>query len=211
MSKIELPEPIILPEKYKNKICYKDAIYFVYNKYMKNEFFDIDKRPKLKNKFIFVDTREKNLIEGLPERYWHITTFRDDMEYSIDPCLDLNDRIFCKNQKDACSINLTVPQQNYNLENRTECIYRLRRVNRIVPIIKMANYGDERVKIWRKKPKQRNKKDKVFLRFQESIYDHIIILLDWGNMYKFVTAYPVSHRLTKKDFDKNYREFKENK
>lgn len=206
MHEIKLPAPIILLDEFST---YENAIYYVYHKYLKDEFFNKEKRYKLKNKFIYIDMKKSSWIEDLPERYWHLITFEYNMEYSMYPCSDLEDENICKQNKERCGINLCTPSYSKYLEDRIECMYRLRRVNRINTVILLANNNDDRIKLWRKKDRN-NSCDKVFIRYKDSISDYVVILLDLGKLYQFVTAYPVTHKKTRQDFDRDYKRYIEN-
>lgn len=210
-NKIGLPEPINLDGIGNN---YYDCMKYVYENYMINNFFNRFKREKLKGKYIYIDTKYDKNIKGFPERFWHIVTFEDNINYSIeacinsiDPTINLLDRDRCREIKEECDNKLHIPKNIKSLDKRSECIYRLRRVNRINTIIKLANKEDYRIKIWKKTTINKRKSEKVYIRFQENLIDHIVILEDVGDMYFFVTSFPINHRHKKKNYDKDYNKY----
>lgn len=203
----KIPPPIDINEA---GYSINEVVNYVYSNYFQNDFMDKNKRTKLYNTFIYLDL---NFIEYKPERFWHIISYNPSEEkYTVNPCVNSDDLVLCENFKIDCNNNLCIPEEA-KLLDRCDCIYRLRRINWINPILKLANENDSNVKVWYEdyKDDKNNINRKVFVRFKHGIIDYLIVLIDrrlnGEKRYKFVTAYPVTHNGTKKRLNASYSEF----
>lgn len=203
-----LPPPIPIAEGQFNNL--KETIEYVYEDYFKKQFMDKDKRVKLNEKFIYL---RLEFLNFKPERFWHLISFNPSEEkYTVDPCTNAEDLLLCKEVKIECYKHLQIPK-HYKLNDRAECMYRLRRINWINPILKLANKKDKSVKIWHEDMRGLKNKivRKVFIRFQDGLADYLIILIDNSinnkQNYTFVTAYPVVHNGTRRNLNKGFEKF----
>ncbi len=204
----KLPPPIVLNSLDCGRS--EDIIEYVYQNYFKYEFMDKQKRERLFGKFIYLDL---DFIDYRPERFWHIISFKPSEEkYTVNPCVNANDSLLCDKLKTNCYDKMCIPG-DYRLKNRCECVYRLRRIHWVNPILKLANNKDSDVKVWFEDARDaKNKKNrKIYVRFQDKLADYLIILIDGTlnrkNGYKFVTAYPVVHNGTKRRLDRSFKNY----
>lgn len=200
-----LPPPIDI--KIDDFDTLENLINYIYDEHFKPNFMNKQQRPTLFGKFIYLDL---NFINYKPERFWHIISFKADEErYTVNPCINSEDKLFCKKKKTTCDSSLFIPQDQ-RLADRSECIYRMRRLNLICPIISLANQKNEHITMWSEEVSTDDLKiiRKVYIRYQDDILDYLIVLVDGEiigkNNYKFVTAYPVVHNGTKKRLDISY-------
>jgi hypothetical protein len=209
MTSSKLPSPIYIDLSKDEE--FKAIIDYVYQSYFKDEFMNKEKRERLFDKFIFLDL---NFIYYKPERFWHIISFEpNDEKYTVNPCVNANDLLICNKNKSNCYDCICIPMHQ-KLKNRCECIYRLRRINWINPILKLANEKDECIKVWFEDDKDENNIPlrKTYIRFEEGLADYLIVLCDFNMngmaVYKFVTAYPVVHNGTKRRLNLSFKKFK---
>lgn len=208
MISSRLPLPIDL-SKY-GEINFLELLDCVYKDYFKNDFMNQNKREKLHGKFIFLDMR---FYDYKPERFWHILSYKaSDARYTLFPCVNTIDFVQCASYKEKCSSMIGLPNIP-SLNDRCECLYRLKRVHWINPIIKYANKGDECIKEWSEEKTGYDGKiiRKKFIRYTEGMVDYVVILLEpqrgEQGSYKFVTAYPIVHKGTSKNLEDSYKEF----
>lgn len=184
-----------------------------------NSFICRENRPKYKGKFIFFNmNREIKINNGVgeinvqlqkPERFYHIISLENKKKYIMYPCA--NDRAIecCKND---CKLENAL--QDFKILNRTECYYRLARVNRIAEVIKLANNGDKNIQEWIEieRDKKGNKIYKSFIRYKHKKDDFIVILREdrkggQVDKYQFTTAFPLFNKENKEEYDTKYNNF----
>lgn len=96
-----------------------------------------------------------------------------------------------------------------NGTEREKCIYRAVRVSWIREIIDLYNQGDKRIKYWEKI--NSNKKNRIYLRYQEAELDYIVILEDKSDKrVVLITGYPVFFISAKKDYESDYQNYIKN-
>ncbi len=176
---------------------YNDKIDYLY-KFYETEIMDRNKRPKLFNKFIYIDCNLR--IKRKTEKFWHLITLGQKELFEILPC---NNDI----SSTLCNANCIHGKKQIitsDGEIRNICFYRAIRINWINEIIKLANKNDSNIKIWLK-PGPDNK---LHIRLQESITDYILIFKEKPKYYYFITAYPVFYRGAKINFDNDYLKYK---
>lgn len=181
---------------------------YVYNNFFRNHFMNRDARPKLFDKFIFFKFDKMN--DGKPERFWHIVSFEEDIEkYTVNPCANTTEAALCKNLKQDCIEKKAIPG-NWELNGRTECLYRLARVHWISEIVELANKKDPGV--WVTTGSRVNDKGKkteiVKLWYREYDTDFVIIFHDSSSSggsgsLRFITAYPLTLKAEKLKYKKN--------
>lgn len=189
----------------------------VYN--LKNDFYHLflqkDSRPLFKGKFIFFNMNNKFLEAELPfaERFMHICSIEDKVNYTMFPCNNDNAFSICKNK---CIFNKALTA--FQKIGRTECPYRMRRIHWIPEIINMYNFNNDFITNWAKTTKNKKTNQLVnteFVRYNDGQNDYVVILREdidkRGNIkkYNFITAYPVFLKNNKTDFDKQYRKYQE--
>ena len=138
---------------------------------------DIDKenRAKLGGREVAVPL---NWIECKAELFWHAASIEEKAKLDIQPCTNDITSSLCAN-------NCISPYDSVIMNNGTErekCIYRAVRVGWIREIIDLYNNGDERVKYWEKI--NSNKKNRIYLRYQEEEIDYIVIFEDQCHLDK---------------------------
>ncbi|WP_055665430.1 hypothetical protein [Desnuesiella massiliensis] len=171
-------------------------------------FLDYEARPTLQGAKIFV---KNDIIQGMHERYLHSISLADKKYYkAILPCTNEEASINCITK---CKLeNSTFIFQRLK---RTECLYRLSRIQWIPEVIKYANENNEFIKIWRNEQKDETNEKWVWkrkVRYKNGLADFIIIfneLYDKTNKNKlnyldFRTAYPIFLPQEGVDLDKEY-------
>lgn len=171
-------------------------------------FLDYEARPTLQGVKIFV---KNDMIQGMHERYLHSISLVDKKYYkAILPCTNDESSINCITK---CKLeNSTFLFQKLK---RTECIYRLSRIQWIPEVIKYANENNEHIKIWTNEQKDKTnckwiRKRKV--RYHNGLADFIIIFNELYdktdksklNFLDFRTAYPIFLPQESVDLDKEY-------
>jgi len=100
MFSSKLPPPIDLSSLTNRKL--EDIIEYVYQNHFKNEFMSKEVREKLFGRFIYLDIK---FLDYKPEKFWHIITFKPEEEkYTVDPCINAEDLLICKDAKPIKSI-----------------------------------------------------------------------------------------------------------
>lgn len=191
-----------------------------------NMFFECfikkESRPLYKGKFIFfnmdkdleINTNGITTIQTLPlpERFFHIISLEDGWsKYNVSPCNNDDSIEYCKND---CKLYKSTIKE-FRLINRTECYYRLMRINRIPEVISLANNNDYNIKEWTEveRDKKGNKIYKRFIRYKHKKDDYIVILKEKRKRgqveeYSFITGFPVFGRVNKDKYDKKYDNYK---
>lgn len=213
MSVSKLSEPL----KY-NGECFMADMNDIYKEFWRL-FLCKENRPTYKGKFIFFDMnnniklnnngKEVQIKLSKPERFYHIISLESKKKYIMYPCA--NDRAIecCKNE---CKLENSI--EEFRLLDRTECYYRLARINRIVEVINLANDNDIDIQEWSEveMDKKRNKVYKSFIRYKHRKDDFIIILKEERQSgqvknYRFITAFPLFSKENKEEYDKKYKNF----
>lgn len=176
-------------------------------------FLEKKSRPLFKNKFIFfnVNKNYKGYTLSYPERFMHLCSIEAKEKYTIFPCNNDIAYSLCKNK---CTYKKALTE--FQILGRTECPYRMSRIHWIPEIINLFNEGNTFIKNWQKyikNPKTNNLDIYEFIRYEDDLYDYIIILREEKNklgnikMYTFITAYPVFYKRNKRDFDSQYNRY----
>ena len=133
----------------------------------KNTMASKENKPQFKGKEIMVPLK---WLDYKAEIFWHSASIEPKSRLDILPCNNDITSSLCGNN---CIIaaDLIV----LNGVEREKCLYRAVRVNWIKPIIEMYNAGDTRVKYWEKV--HSNKKNRLYLRYQEEEIDFLIVLV----------------------------------
>lgn len=171
-----------------------------------DDFFDKDKRPKLKGVFIYINNKN---IFGINERYLHSISIKDK-EYEMYPCINDESYIYCKSK---CKVD-TNPNCIFNL-NRVFCYYRLTRIFWISEIINLANNDDENIKIWTSNHVDKTngkKRAKRYVWYKNGLANFVIIFEEKyknGKLHllDFRTAYPVVLKRTESQFENQYNKY----
>ena len=205
------------PYDYEGK-SFIDDMNQIYSKF-RDEFLCKENRPTYKGKFIFFNMSKKARIKvnsilmeeelSKQERFYHIISLESKKKYIMYPCA--NDKAI-----ECCSNDCTLSNalSEFKVLNRTECYYRLARINRIAEVINLANQNDENIEEWIEieVDKKKNKVYKNFIRYKHKKDDFIVILREdrkRGQVckYIFVTAFPLFEKENKKEYDKKYKKF----
>lgn len=201
-------------------LCFKKDMNIIYNIFFKC-FMKKENRPLYNGKFIFfnmakdinITTNGITVIQKLsvPERFIHIISLENGWKkYNVPPCNNDNAIEYCKNE---CKLqNSTITE--FRLVDRTECYYRLMRINRIPQVLELANNNDSNIEEWTEveKDKKKNNIYKRFIRYKHKKDDYIVILKEnrrKGQIenYNFLTAFPLFYRDNKEEFNKKYRNY----
>lgn len=175
-----------------------DKCHIVFKETMANK----DNRAKLGEREIAVPL---NWIECKAELFWHAASIEEKAKLDIQPCTnDVASSLCANNCVDAFdSIIMN------NGAEREKCIYRAARVGWIREVIDLFNQGDARVKYWEKI--NSNKKNRIYLRYQEEEIDYIVILEDKSDKRVIlITGYPVFFISAKKDYENDYQNYLKN-
>lgn len=175
-----------------------DKCHIVFKETMVNK----DNRAKLGEREIAVPL---NWIECKAELFWHAASVEEKAKLNIQPCInDITSSLCANNCIDAIdSIIMN------NGDKREKCIYRAVRISWIREVIDLYNNGDKRVKYWEKI--NSNKKNRIYLRYQEAELDYIVILEDKSDKrVVLITGYPVFFISAKKDYEKDYQNYIKN-
>lgn len=157
-----------------------------------------ENRPQIGKREIYVPIK---WLEYKAEIFWHTASIESKKSIDILPCNnDIVSRLCennCITKKDFIIINGKA---------REKCIYRAVRVNWIALVIKMYNNKDPRIKYWEKI--HSNKKNRIYLRYQEEEIDFIVILEEKSDKkVVFITAYPIFFLSAKRDYEKDYQKY----
>lgn len=161
-----------------------------------------DNRAKLGEREIAVPL---NWIECKAELFWHAASIEEKAKLDIQPCTnDVASSLCANNCIDAFdSIIMN------NGTEREKCIYRAARVGWIREVIDLYNQRDARVKYWEKL--NSNKKNRIYLRYQEEELDYIVILEGKSDKRVIlITGYPVFFISAKKDYENDYQNYLKN-
>lgn len=161
-----------------------------------------DNRAKLREREIAVPL---NWIECKAELFWHAASVEEKAKLDIQPCInDITSSLCANNCIDAFDSVIM-----NNGTEREKCIYRAVRVSWIREIIDLYNKGDKRIKYWEKI--NSNKKNRIYLRYQEAELDYIVILEDKSDKrVVLITGYPVFFISAKKDYESDYQNYIKN-
>lgn len=143
-----------------------------------------------------------NWIDYKAEIFWHAASIEKKEKLNIQPCVnDITSSMCANNCIDAFD---TVIMKNG--DEREKCIYRAVRVGWIREVIEMYNRKDARVKYWEKV--NSNKRNRIYLRYQEEELDYIVILDDKSrSRVMLITGYPVFFLSAKKDYEADYQNY----
>ena len=175
-----------------------DKCHIVFKETMANK----DNRAKLREQEIAVPL---NWIECKAELFWHAASIEEKAKLDIQPCInDITSSLCANNCIDAFDSVIM-----NNGTEREKCIYRAVRVSWIREIIDLYNQGDKRIKYWEKI--NSNKKNRIYLRYQEAELDYIVILEDKSDKrVLLITGYPVFFISSKKDYESDYQNYIKN-
>lgn len=173
-------------------------------------FINKENRPKLKDYFIYFETKRN--VQGrelpYPEKLMHIISNDIDNELDILPCTNDVASFICNTQCKIRKANI-----DFHIIDRQECYFRMARIHWIPEIINLANINYPNIKLWEEvkiSDRKRNKNvTKTYIRYQDKLTDYIIILRNREmngqlNNYIFETAYPIFFERAKIQFDKGY-------
>lgn len=175
-----------------------DKCHIVFKETMANK----DNRAKFREREIAVPL---NWIECKAELFWHAASIEEKAKLDIQPCInDITSSLCANNCIDAFDSVIM-----NNGTEREKCIYRAVRVSWIREIIDLYNQGDKRIKYWEKI--NSNKKNRIYLRYQEAELDYIVILEDKSDKrVVLITGYPVFFISAKKDYESDYQNYIKN-
>ena len=156
-------------------------------------------RPTFGEREIYVPL---NWIDRKAEIFWHSASIEQKPRLDIKPC---NNDILSAYCDENCVTGLEAIVMD-NGDTRAKCIFRAARVGWIREIIIMYNAGDSRVKYWEKI--NSNKKNRLYLRYQEDEIDYLVVLEDKSEKrVTLITAFPVFFISAKKDYEKDYQNY----
>lgn len=147
-----------------------------------------------------------NWIDYKAEIFWHAASIEEKGKIDILPCVnDITSSVCADNCIDAFDAIVM-----NNGAEREKCIYRAVRVGWIREILDMYNKGDNRIKYWEKI--NSNKKNRIYLRYQEEELDYIVVLDDKSDKrVQLITGYPVFFISAKKDYELDYQKYTKSK
>lgn len=158
-----------------------------------------ENKPQLKGREVLVPLK---WLECKAETFWHSASIEPKQKLDILPCNNDITSSLCGN-----NCILTTDSIVLNGKEREKCIYRAIRVNWIKPVIEMYNNSDSRVEYW-EKVHSTNKKNRIYLRYQEEEIDFLVILEDISDKkVRFITAYPIFFLSAKRDYENDYRAY----
>lgn len=160
----------------------------------RTEFMDKEKRPRLFNKFIFIDF--KYWFDNKADCFWHLVSLHETERFGVFPCENNISEVVCK--ENCISKIKQVRIKNNQL--RDLCIFRMLRIQWVMDIVKLADKKDENTKVW-------IKDDKLHIRYQHEDVDYVVILLNAKNRYQLISAFPVFYINKKKQFDNDYNNY----
>ncbi len=165
----------------------------------KNTMANRDNKPKLGEREIAVPL---NWIEYKAELFWHSASMEKKNKLDMQPCNNEITSAICANN----CLDAFDPIIMKNGTEREKCIYRAIRVGWIREVIDMYNAGDERVKYWEKT--NTDKRNRIYLRYQEEELDYIVILEDKSDKrVVLITAYPIFFISAKRDYENDYQNY----
>ncbi|MCM3620530.1 hypothetical protein M3936_23530 [Sutcliffiella horikoshii] len=198
-NKLSIPLEISTPKNISDTL---DELYL----FFKDNILDRDKRIKLFGKDIFIDCGKGKWIRGKNEVFWHLTSLKKREKFNVLPCSNCKSSSICPQN----CLEPTIEVMLSNGEKRNICIYRGRRINWFIDVVRMANEKDENVQTWRENLGQG--KFKLFLRFRHQSGDYVVIFEEkWRRkeliQYRLLSAFPVFYINKKREFDKKFREY----
>lgn len=190
-----LSNPLVLPDDFEKAIG--EAF-----KYFQENINNSQKRPTLFDKSIFIEANE--IIDDKPQGFWHIISLETKHQFKVLPCV--NDCTI-----DICNQNCINGQRKVKIKHGTEerniCLLRASRLPWVVDIINLANKDNSQIKMWLKENKNYNNQ-KLYIRYTCGGADYVVILSVEKHFYRLISAYPVFYIKDKKDFEKDYTEYK---
>ncbi len=157
-----------------------------------------ENKPLFKGKEIMVPLK---WLDYKAEIFWHSASIEPKAKLDILPCNNDITSSFCGNNCIMAADSIVI-----NGVEREKCIYRAVRMSWIKPVIEMYNAGDARVKYWEKA--HSNKKNRLYLRYQEEEIDFLIVLEEKSEQrVVFITAYPIFYLSAKKDYEMDYQNY----
>lgn len=204
-------------------VCIERDIDEIYYRF-RGMFLDKNTRIKYNGKFIFFNMSKsyeiyengiKKVVElSKPERFLHIISIGDNDKYTSDPCYNDDSSLLCKNE---CDIRNSLDE--FKILGRTECYYRLLRINRINEVIELANKRDDNIEEWEEEesktkrlPNGKTRRIKIckkYIRYKHKRDDYVVILKkdNKGKRFDFVTSFPLFNKQSKKEYSKKYKKF----
>lgn len=161
-----------------------------------------ENRPLLFGKRVFIEAREQ--IDNRPSGFWHIVSLERNHRFTkILPCN--NDAAIT-----TCMENCNHPTHAISLKSGTEtrniCLYRASRIPWIIDIITLANSGDSDIQMWLK-PGGQYASNKLYLRYNKSGADYVLIFSAEKKYYRLISAFPVFYLSEKATFDKDAAQY----
>lgn len=176
------------------------------NENFKNTIQLRNNRPLIKGKEIFISF---NFLEDKKtDLFWHLSSIEHAKlkKQDIFPCNNDITQEICNYN---CHYSYEKQKIIINNKPRDKCLYRSVRISWIKIIIELYNNNDCRVKYFEKI--NSNCKPRVYLRYQDSINDYLIVFEKQsrkGNeVFRLITAYPVFFKSVKIDLDNNYERY----
>lgn len=171
--------------------------------YFSEKIADRAHRPALFDKEVFIDCTE--YIDDRPAGFWHIVSLEDKHKFSkIVPCV--NDPAI-----DLCEQNCITGKNQvaikHGVETRHICLYRAARLPWIIDVIKMANRDDPAVQVWFI-PGGQKANDRLYLRYNHSGNDFVVIFTVQKKFYRLVSAFPVFYLNEKQSMSKDYSTYR---
>lgn len=211
ISKLSAPLPL-------EGKCFKKDMEIIYQSFYET-FIRKETRPEYHRKFIFFNLNQNVSISNgqmaviqtfsKPERFLHIVSLEEKKKYLIDPCVNDDSILYCKNE---CNLSKALPE--FRTLNRSECYYRLSRIHRIAEVLELANNNDADIQEWTEFEynQKREKIYKAYIRYRHKKDDYIVILKEDRksgilDKYYFITAFPLFDREDRKEYDYKYAKF----
>lgn len=156
-------------------------------------------KPRFKGREVLVPLK---WLDYKAETFWHSASIESKQRLDILPCNNDITSSLCNNN--------CILETDYIMLNgikREKCIYRAVRVNWIRSVLEMYNNNDSRIKYW-EKIHPSNKKNRIYLRYEEEEIDFLVILEDVSKKrVRFITAYPIFFLSAKRDYENDYRSY----
>lgn len=170
--------------------------------YFTENIADHTRRPALFDKEVFIECREN--IANRPVGFWHIISLDDKHRFSkIVPCVNDPTIDLCNQNCVTGTLQVAI---KHNTETRNLCLYRASRLPWIVDLIKMANRDDPAVKVWLK-PGGKKASDKLYLRYNHSGIDYVVIFSAEKKFYRLISAFPVFYLKEKRNLNNDYNTY----
>jgi len=165
--------------------------------YFQKNIYGSNKRLVLFDKEVFIEAREK--IDEIPSGFWHAISLEETHRFRVLPCTNDGNINLC-HQNCNCGRKQVVIK--YGAETRNICLLRASRLPWIVDIINLANKDDPSVVVW-KKPSKDKRSDKLYLRYNHSGADFILIFSVERYYFRLISSFPVFYLSDKEKFDKD--------